>query len=79
MVNDNIITQKMYHKVRGIIRGELAHFRCTDCKRYDAEHYPCDCGMMYNEMQFKPRDEYVSRIALKICLAIGEPIEDLED
>lgn len=78
MVNDNIITQKMYNKVRGIIRGELLEFSCPDCK--NVEQYPfCDCAMMYEGLIFKPGEEYVSRIALKICLAIGEPIEDLED
>jgi len=77
MVNDNIITQKMYHKVRGIIRGELTQLSCSDCKRRDVYSF-CD-GLTYGEVCFKPGEEYVSRIAWKICLAIGEPIEDLED
>lgn len=76
MVNDNIITQKMYHKVRGIIREELLEFSCPDCK--NVEQYPFCDGLTYEDC-FKPGEEYVDKIALKICLAIGEPIEDLED
>ena len=74
MVNDNIIPEEMNKKVRGIIRGELAHFTCDDCKRNDAEHYPCECGMMYAGMLFKPREEYITKITKKICDTIGEPL-----
>lgn len=78
MVNDNIITEEMYKKVRGIIRGELAHFNCLDGRRHDIVHYPCDCGMMYGTMMFKPTEEYIDKIARKICETIGEPLyEDM--
>lgn len=76
MVNDNIITQKMYHKVRGIIRGELIHLSCSECKRQDMYSF-CDC-LTEGGVCFKPRDEYVDKIAKKICTTIGEPIEKLE-
>lgn len=76
MVNTNIITEGMYHKVRGIIRGELAHFTCGHCKRNDAEHYPCDCCMMYDTLEFKPTEKYISSIARKICDTIGEPLNE---
>lgn len=76
MVNDNIITTEMYHKVRGIIRGEIAHIYCTDCKQYKQDRWDCECNMMYSPMNFKPNEEYISRIARKICLSIGEPLYD---
>lgn len=67
----------MYHKVRRIIRGELMQLSCSECKRQDM--YSFCAGLTCGEDCFKPRDEYVDKIARKICLAIGEPIEDLED
>lgn len=67
MVNDNI----MYHHVRGIIRGELMQLSCSDCKRRDVYSF-CD-GLTYEGMCFKPREEYVDKIARKI---VKEMMED---
>ena len=74
-MNENIIHIEQYKKIRGIIRGELAHFTCFDCKRNAPENYPCECGMMYANMKFKPTDRYVSKIADKIMEVVMEDEE----
>ena len=74
MVNDNIITKTMYHKVRGIIRGEITHLSCPDCVNIE-DNCDCDCNMMFSPFAFKPREEYLDRVAKKICESIGEPLD----
>lgn len=61
MMND-----EQYKRIRGIIRGELAHFTCNDCRRNTVENYPCDCGMIMFDMKFKPTEQYIDKITEKI-------------
>jgi hypothetical protein len=64
MVNDNIITTEMYHKVRGIIRGEFLNIGCRNCS-INREDDSCYC-----DIDYQPSEEYVRKVARKICLSI---------
>ena len=73
MVNDNIITQKMYKNIEKIVEKAFDDINCDNCST-EFDDTPCWCDIDYT-----PSEEYITKITRDICNTIGEPIEDLED
>jgi hypothetical protein len=70
MVNDNMITAHQYLKVCDTLRRELSNVGCETCRLKPGD-FDCWC-----DIDYQPSEEYVMKVARKICLSIGEPLDD---